>query len=317
MIEKPKTQAEKTTHTTVDTISFTVKEAHQWEVPQDIQRGVRVNKKVMELATQIKNDGGVLPGIITLGVLDRKTYLIDGQQRREAFFISEHLHGFADVRTCFFKTRAEMGEEFVRLNSALVKMTPDDILRGLEVAVPLLRKIRSSCPFVGYGRIRAGGNSVLMLSMSMTLRCWGMSRREVPGSISASGHDLARELQDEEANKLILFLLTAFAAWDKDESYWRLWGGMNLTTCMWVFRRIVTDPPTNGIKRSVKLSVDDFRKGLLALSADRSYLDWLVGRSVGERDRAPCYNRVKAIFAKRISEETGKKILLPQPEWSH
>src|SRR5262245_4171048 len=179
-VEKTQTKAEKTTHTTVDTICFSAKDAHQWEVPADIQRGVKVNKKVMELAMQIKNDGGVIPGIITLGVLDRKTYLIDGLQRREAFFISEHLFGYADVRTCYFKTRAEMGEEFVRLNSQLVKMTPDDILRGLEAAVPLLRDIRKACPFVGYGRVRIAGATPAqtMLSMSTTLRCWSASRRE-------------------------------------------------------------------------------------------------------------------------------------------
>lgn len=311
-------KAEKTTHTSVDTICFSVKEAHEWEVPADIQRGVKVNKKVMELAMQIKNDGGVIPGIITLGVLDKKTYLIDGLQRREAFFISEHLYGYADVRTCYFKTRAEMGEEFVRLNSQLVKMTPDDILRGLECAVPFLRQIRQACPFVAYGRVRSGGpqGHATMLSMSTTLRCWAGSRKEMPHS-QGSALDLARELQEDETRKLISYLTLTAAAWGRDEQYYRMWSAVNLMISMWLYRRTVTDPPQTGYSRSIKLTPELFKKCLMSLSADRGYLDWLVGRNVGERDRAPCYNRMKAIFAGRIHEETGKREKLPQPEWAH
>jgi len=318
-VEKPQTKAEKTTHTTVDTICFSVKDAHHWEVPIDIQRGVKVNKKVMELAMQIKNDGGVIPGIITLGVLDRKTYLIDGLQRREAFFISEHLYGYADVRTCYFKTRAEMGEEFVRLNSQLVKMTPDDILRGLEAAVPLLAEIRKARPFVGYGRVRITGNSSkagLLLSMSVALRCWAASRHETPRS-SSSGLELARELQADEAEKLIMFLGAAFEAWGREETGWRLWGAANLTIVMWMFRRLVTDPPSTSYSRVKPISLELFRKCMMSLSADRSYLDWLVGRQLCERDRAPAYNRCKQIFTRRIFDETHKKQTFPQPEWAH
>src|SRR5439155_2436385 len=42
------------------------------------------NDKVRALAEQVKADGGVMPGIITLGVVDGVTYLIDGQHRRES-----------------------------------------------------------------------------------------------------------------------------------------------------------------------------------------------------------------------------------------
>jgi len=318
-VEKPQTKAEKTTHTTVDTICFSVKDAHRWEVPTDIQRGIKVNKKVMELAIQIKNDGGVIPGILTLGILDGHTYLIDGLQRREAFFISEHLYGYADVRTCYFKTRAEMGEEFVRLNSQLVKMTPDDILRGLEAAVPLLAAIRKARPWVGYGRVRITGSSsraALLLSMSVCLRCWQASRHETPRS-SASGLQLARELQADEVEKLILFLGCVYDAWGVEESSWRLWGAANLTIVMWMFRRLVVQPDHSPYSRVKPISLELFRKCCMSLSADRSYLDWLVGRQLCERDRAPGYNRIKAIFTRRIFDETHKKQTFPQPEWAH
>lgn len=314
-MDKPKTVAEKTTKTTVDTIGFTVKEAQAWVIPGDIQRAVKVNKNVMELAIQIKNDGGVIPGILTLGVLEGKTYLIDGQQRREAFFISEKDYGYADVRTCFFKTRADMGDEFVRLNSALVKMTPDDILRGMECSHPLLHRIRSACPFVGYGRVRIGNNPATMLSMSATLRCWAGSRREAPGPISTSSKECARELQEEEVRQLVSYLQLAFSAWAREEVNYRLWSALNLTITMWLYRRTVVAPATT-YDRADRINDDLFRKCLISLSADRHYMDWLLGRNASEKFRAPCYTRIKDIFSKRIHQETGRKYKFLQPAWS-
>ena len=44
-----------------------------------------------------------------------------------------------------------MAEDFVILNTALVRMGPDDVMRGLEGSVPTLQKIREVCPFVGSG----------------------------------------------------------------------------------------------------------------------------------------------------------------------
>jgi len=45
--------------------------------------------------------------------------------------------------------------------------------------------------------------------------------------------------------------------------------------------------------------------------------NWLVGRLSNNRDRAPAYNRIKAIFLRRIMEETGKKSVLPAPDRAH
>jgi hypothetical protein len=44
-------------------------------------------------------------------------------------------------------------------------------------------------------------------------------------------------------------------------------------------------------------------------------LDWLVGRSIGERDRVPAYGRLQTTFVHRATAETGKKVVLPQPAW--
>ena len=46
-----------------------------------------------------------------------------------------------------------MGQEWVKLNTAIVRMTPDDVLRGLSGYVPSLQFISKHCDFVGYGSI--------------------------------------------------------------------------------------------------------------------------------------------------------------------
>jgi hypothetical protein len=45
-------------------------------------------------------------------------------------------------------------------------------------------------------------------------------------------------------------------------------------------------------------------------------MDWLVGRMLNDRDRSPCYQRIKGIFQKRVEQEKGSKPRLPQPAWS-
>jgi hypothetical protein len=34
----------------------------------------------------------------------------------------------------------------------------------------------------------------------------------------------------------------------------------------------------------------------MSVSANTDYVDWLVGRNLGERDRTPAYGRLKTIF---------------------
>ena len=71
-------------------------------------------------------------------------------------------------------------------------------------------------------------------------------------------------------------------------------------------------------KRFVKnVSVSDFQKALMTLSASEGYIDWLHGRSLSERNRTPAYSRLKALMGKRLSSERGgARILMPQPSWS-
>ena len=312
---KPQTPSEKKTRTVVDTILVTPKLLDTWHSPP-FQRPVRENDKVLALAEELKKNGGVLPGIITLGVFNGVIYIIDGQHRIKAFRISGIDEGYSDIRTHYCESMADMGEEFVKLNSQLVRMRPDDILRGLESSVDALQRIREKCPFVGYDYIRRNGTNAPVVSMSLVVRSWRGSSNEVPSPNAAgmSAATLAMTMDEVECGHLIDFLGLAYAAFGRDIEYGRLWGGLNLMICMWLYRRVVM---TQHSPKTPRLSKELFKKCLLSLSASGDYLDWLVGRVIGERDRSPAYGKVKAAFVSRLFAETGDKVSLPQPTWHH
>lgn len=286
-MDKPKSPVEKITKSVVDTVEFTKDDAIAWRVPP-FQRPLKVNAKVKAVAKDIADDKGVIPGILTFGHIrgdqTKTPYLVDGQHRREAFVLSGMETGYADVRTCFFDTIAEMGEEFVKLNSALVRIVPDDMLRSMETSLPVLQLIRKKCPFVGYGMIRRrkGGP---VLAMAATVRTWAASERDVP-SISGARPAMTAvsDMTVDDANQLIDFLTLAFKAWGDDQAYQRLWGNFNLALCMWLYRRLVV---TAYSAKTTKINAELFTKCLMALSADSTYCDWLLGRANTERDRSP------------------------------
>ena len=145
----PATKTYKEIRSTMDTVMITKEGVDEWKLPP-FQRPLRVNPRVMEVVEEIRGNGGVIPGVLTIGVLRRtEKYLIDGQHRIEAFKLSGLVEGIADIRLCQFDSMADMGEEFVRLISRLVVMRQDDILRGLEESTPALKTIRNRCPFIG------------------------------------------------------------------------------------------------------------------------------------------------------------------------
>lgn len=312
-IVKPSSEAEKATRTTLDTLLITPALVKKWEIP-DFQRALRINEKVRALADVIKKDGGVIPGVITIGILNNVKYLLDGQHRREAFLLSGCSEGFVDVRMHFFTSMGEMGEEFVNLNSQLVRMRPDDILRGLSRSYPALESIKARCRFIGYDQIRRNTQTSHMLGMSTALRAWVGSATEVPASSTASAAQLAMNLTQDEADQLVTFYNLCFDSWGRDETNFRLWSGLNLGLCAWLYRRLVI---VQYSPNTARLTKDEFRKCLMSVSADEKYSDWLVGRVMRERDRAPAYDRLKHIFAKRIEQEKGKKPRLPSPAWAH
>src|SRR3989304_5883724 len=200
-IVKLKTVAEKATRTTLEGMFVTRDIITSWQHPP-FQRPLRVNDKVKALAEEIKRNGGIIPGVLTLGVLSQTGVQVrnrlDGQHRMEAFLMSGLDEGYADVRIHFCESMGQMGEEYVELNSRLVSMRPDDILRGLEGSYANLRTVREKCRFVGYDMIRRNEKAPIV-SMSAMLRVWRGSSGDVPvttGGVSTPA--LAITLTNEE-----------------------------------------------------------------------------------------------------------------------
>jgi len=312
-IVKPSTASEKQTRTTVDTLELTQKLVQSWKSPP-FQRDLKINAKVTNVAAEILHNGGVLPGILTIGVLDGETYVVDGQHRLSAWMMTGLAVGYADVRTHWFENMGQMANEFVVLNSSLVKMRPDDILRGLESSTVSLQRIRRKCGFIGYDMVRRSEKSPV-LSMSTFIRVWMGSRTDTPQAESSM--TALAGLDETQTTQAIEFVLLCFESWSRDREFARLWGAANMLLCAWLYRRTVLDENKSKNSRSVSLTKDEFRKCLMALSADSRYLDYLVGRNTGERDRAPSYTRIKAIFTSRILQETGRKVQFPRPAWEH
>lgn len=299
----------------MDTLELTPKGVRAWKKPP-FQRELRINDRVKKLVEDIQRDGGVVPGTITLGRLDGDIYLVDGQHRAEAFLLSEMAVGYADVRMCDFDSMADMSEEFVRLNSSLVRMRNDDIIRGLEAVTPELAAIRRKCPFVGYSMVRSGQGSRTMLSMAVAVRGWFGSAGPVPTNGPAST-DAVKMLDDDAVAKLSKFLSACFSAWGTDRQNYRLWSAVNLVVLMWLYRRVVLgEGLEKSLRRSITITNEQFEKCLMALSADPKYTEWLVGRSMGERDRGPAYARIKDIFARRLAMDGIKGAKFPQGEWT-
>lgn len=300
----------------METIIVTPQMVNDWKIPP-FQRPLRINSKVQSVTDHIRNTESI-DGVLTLGTVkpDPAIYIVDGQHRCEAFKLSGLSEAIADVRVCSFRTISEMAEEFVQLNSSLVRMRPDDILRGLEGVVPVVGTIRRACEFVGFDQIRRGSSSPVV-SMSALLRCWHASAFETPaGSNTMSAAGLAQALDEKSAQNLIAFLATAHAAWGRDPEYFRLWGNLNLTLCMWLWHKLVLDRDRFGSKRYAVLTIPQFKKCLMSVSADGDYISWLVGRNLGDRDRSPAYVKLKSIFSKRLREDGESKPMLPSPAWA-
>lgn len=311
--------APKNKRSTTDTLIFDQETIAGWRLPP-FQRERRINDKVRAMAEELKENGGVVNGVLTLGYIDgdKTTWLVDGQHRIEAFKLSGIKEVIADVRLMHFESMNDMADEFVMLNSQLVKMRPDDVLRGMEPNAPGLRLLRQRCEFVGYGQVRRDTYSA-MVSAAQVIRCWMASGNETP-SLSSTGKGVAALVEEftvPEAEACIGFLMVCNSAWGREPENYRLWASLNLLVCMWVYRRVVLAQDRNALKRSVLLNRDQFKQCLMSLSADRDFIDWLRGRVVGERDRSPCYNRMKAIFAKRLAAEgLPGTIKFPMAAWA-
>lgn len=290
-----------------------------WQRPR-FQRPLRVNRKVFELAEELKHNGGILPGILTLGQIpgDAAIYVVDGFHRIEGGKISGLPEFIGDVCLKEYESMSAMAEDYVRLNSSLVRMRPDDLLRGLEENSEGLHKLREHCDFVGYDQIRRG-DSHIVVGMSALLRCWFGSSTETPGqNVGGSSATVADRLDELELQNLIAFLNIAYTAWRNDPENHRLWGNLNLTMCMWLFRQLVLNPRQSKNRRHVQLNVHEFKNCLLGVSANKEYVDYLLGRHMNERDRSSCFRQLRMLFLRRLNADgvSGRKsVVFIKPNW--
>lgn len=300
------------TRTDMDTLAITADVLSGWKAPP-FQRPLKVNEKVRALALRIAGDGGVIPGTLTLAKIGRDLWLIDGQHRVKAFGLSGVKEGMADVRTHHVASLADAGREFVALNTSLVRMVPDDILRGLEQSIPALSLLREQCAFVGYDNVRRGSTSPVV-SMSGAIKAWVCAGPDCPptAGITVPGRVQAGEFGAADASALAHALGLAFRAFGRDRASNRLWGVLNLTLVLWIYRHMVLSAWG---QRGLRLDEETFLRGLMALAADRDHADWLVGRTLSERDRGPAYNRIRVMFQTRATLD-GTKLMMPKVPWA-
>jgi hypothetical protein len=300
--------------TQMETRLLCLEEMNGWTLPP-FQREEVQNRKVVEFAERLMENGGMIGGVIHLGVLRHEesvVYLVDGQQRRGGCNLSGLPEFIADVSRKIYDSMAEMAEDFKNINSRLVGLRPDDLLRAYEMSHDELRRLREDCPFVGYSSVRRDQRSWRpVVSMSATLRCWFGSAKPTPNPTNAAV-SLLDQLTVAQREPLTVFLRTAHSAWGSEPENYRLWNMLNLTICMYLYRALVMEPSN----RRLAVPPEMFRKCLMSVSANADYCDWLHGRNVGERDRVPCYKRLKTIFSTRLTSEYGGKLYkMPKPEW--
>jgi hypothetical protein len=300
----------KTKPLTMETIEVTPEMVETWQAPVFL-REVTENRRVWELAQTMRSNGGVWPGVVTLGIWDGQTFIIDGQHRRRSFGLSRLPVGYVAVRYMYGASMTEMARESVQLNSMLNYMRSNERLRGLEEAIPALGQIRQICPFVAYDAVRRGTGSPA-ISLALVIRAWSGSDPNRPRSGGAAVN-AARAMTAADTVRLTDFLTLAESAFGRGKESRGLWGALNLTLCMWLYRRLVLYPYS---AKTAWLSADLFRQCLISLSADSEYPDWLVGRHLNTSHLALAYRRIKEAFILRLGMEPGKKAVLPKPTWA-
>lgn len=295
----------------------TLTDFDKWLLPP-FQRDFQMNDTVRIVSEEIKQTQ-CCPGIITLGrlVSDLNTlYLLDGQHRVQAMWLSGLSEFYVDLCIMTFPGFGDMGITYVKLNSKIRPLRPDDKIKGLVFSHAPVKHVTEECPFVGFGKVRRGGNATSsLLSLSATLRCWAAARLETPSASGKNAIVLAETLTMLEAEHLCRFLNLTKTAWGDEPQNFRLWGALNLTICMWLYVRTVLETQ-RGVKRYAVLDKDQFKKCLMSVAASADYNDWLGARNLSERDRSPCYSRLRKLFGDRLREEGLGKVMFPLPSWS-
>ncbi len=308
-----KTKSQKATGSSTDTIALDLDKVKSWKRPS-FQRDIKRTKRFDECVEYIKANDGVLPGIITLGVLDGtgEVYKIDGNHRCECFVESGCKVGYADVRYVY-GSMEDFAAEYSRLNEQISRTNPDDRLRAAAVGNHKIERLRSSCKVVSFSSTKRRGKT--SVSMSSLLRAWNNACRDTPAARgkAAAAVDIMEEMDNFTLDHLINLINACENSFGREGEYASLWGQLNMTTVMWLYVQMVMNKPTSAKLR--QLTPQLFEKCLLSVSADEKYVDWLRGRNASIH-RGPCYMKVKERFTSRLKEETGERYNLPQPEWA-
>ena len=307
-IPEYKTKAEKDARTiSRGPECLTLADMQEWRIDPDIQRGLTINAIVRVVAKKIAEEKRI-PDRMLIGVLNGVMYLLDGQHRREGHRMAVEEYGcpttvVGEIRWVFCETRAELAMHFELAQRSIVKMRPDDGLRALEHFTPVLQQIRKACPFVGYTRIQRGGPASSAISMANLLRCWAGSGRETPVSSIGAARDVANSLSSKDATDCSTFANLAYRAWDNNIENGSLWGALNLTLCMWLYRQMVLAPAED----VTRITPDQFRRFLIHLTRSVDYIDGIKGMVLSGRNRGLVMGKLeKALSAFLKSEKIVK-----------
>lgn len=302
----------------VEKIIITHEIVEGWKKPP-FQRPVAIGRNLGKLAVNLQDDEFLLTTIY-LGVLDGVTYIVDGQHRKEAFIASGLRRLVAPVTTRYYPDGTagltRMCEDFLKINTHVKNPTANDKLRALEPTNPLIGKIREDCPFVGYSGFRRSDSSPIV-SMAQAIRALVISAQEAPGSAGRSAVDHAVEMRSSEVNGLKTFLKLAYESWGRDAENKYLWSPMNLTMCLWFFRRMLRSPSSSGsLGNTTQAQFLDIFFGLMS---NRRYRALLQGNKGGRlhdsNTRNPvCRELMKTIKA-QLKKDGTKSPYIPKPSW--
>ncbi|CAB4131721.1 hypothetical protein UFOVP276_99 [uncultured Caudovirales phage] len=280
-----------------------------WQkIKPDFQRDMKpVNKKLLQVDKYIAANHAV-PGTIILGIVGDKIVIVDGRHRLSRFMLSSESKARIATRTEYADTMADLAVVYEIENSQLFSFISDDRLRSIATHSRPFAKLLRTFKDIGC-------NDKGKLSATTLLKAWHLSNRGTPGPSPVLAEDVVHllETSSEYAELLSRFLTMCFAAWGRDKEHGSMWSSVNLALCAWLWRNTVVTPSSAKIPR---ITDRQFMNGLMSLATDNRYSDFIKGRRLSKRDRAPVYTRIKSIVAARLADDMSKPISLPSPDWT-
>lgn len=280
----------------------------------------------LEAAKDPREACAIIEGVVTLGIVGKDTYLVDGQHRLGSFALAakelmEHggvlvRQALVDVRVRRFDSLKDMADAFINLNSQLNPTKPDDIMRSLAASNEYLAEIAEKCPFVGYD-LTGANKKIKLLSMSSAIRTWFGSGGIVPANGPSALEIVRKYLDRNQADMMMAFYGAAMEAGWAHEPFKRLWGSLNLGINMWIYRRTVLGETMRfgqGGHKPMVLTREQYIVCMRSLM-EPEYMDWLVGRQLRFQDRNPCYAHIREHFTVALKQLGVEAPRFPQAQW--